>query len=500
MTAAMSPATADGQREASSAPISARDVGGLREIALFAGAGGGVLGSLLLGHKIIGYVEWDEAARSILQARIRDGILDPAPIFGDIREFLSSGAAACYRGVADLVSGGFPCPAFSVAGQRKGYADERNLWPETLAVLREVRPRFGFFENVPGLATAPGPDGQPYFWRILADLHELGYDAAWCVLGADDLGAPHRRKRLWILAWDRERLADAGGLRARGGLAPAGSREARPAGTPGNGDMRERLAATVGDADASGRSEQRSAVADGAQRATAQRGGQPLANADDGQPDERQGEASATDERTIAGRVEYRARGRGWNVADAAEPRRARAKDAGAGSGREGTDERGILEPEREGATLADADLERGDRVHERLEPGHVAPDALGSGEGREAGARLPDASPCDEDDRRHGASAVRGERPEETELPGGQLWPPGPDDAEGWRRWLEHYPGTEPAVPRAESPVRGGVASIPGRLDVTRSARLRCLGNAQVPPTMALAFVLLARRAGLLK
>lgn len=69
------------------------------------------------------------------------------------------------------------------------------MWPDTLRIIREVRPRYAFLENVPGLLTSG------YFNTILCDLAEGGYDAEWCVLGADDVGAPHRRKRLWILAY-----------------------------------------------------------------------------------------------------------------------------------------------------------------------------------------------------------------------------------------------------------------------------------------------------------
>jgi DNA (cytosine-5)-methyltransferase 1 len=68
------------------------------------------------------------------------------------------------------------------------------MWPDTIRVIREVRPRFAFLENVPGLMA------HEYFGTVLGDLAESGYDAEWTVLGADDCGAPHRRKRLWILA------------------------------------------------------------------------------------------------------------------------------------------------------------------------------------------------------------------------------------------------------------------------------------------------------------
>lgn len=164
---------------------------------LFAGAGGGVLADRLLGFRSVGYVEIEGYDQALLTQRIQDGCIDPAPIFGDIREFIRAGHAGEYRGVADVVAGGFPCQPFSVAGKRKGSADDRNLWPELAEVVRQVRPRYMFAENVPGLLAW---NGGRYFGKIVGDLAEMGFDVRWCVLGASDVGAPHRRKRLWILA------------------------------------------------------------------------------------------------------------------------------------------------------------------------------------------------------------------------------------------------------------------------------------------------------------
>ena len=167
---------------------------------LFAGAGGGVLADQLLGFRSVGYIEIEPYCQGILKARIADGCIDPAPIFGDVREFIRAGHAREYRGFADVVAGGFPCQPFSLAGKRKGSSDDRNLWPEFAEVVRQVRPRYVFAENVPGLLTW---DGGRYFGKIVGDLAALGFDIRWCVLGADDVGAPHRRKRLWILAYSQ---------------------------------------------------------------------------------------------------------------------------------------------------------------------------------------------------------------------------------------------------------------------------------------------------------
>lgn len=177
----------------------------MRELSLFTGAGGGVLGTHLLGFQCLGYVEYEKYCQKIIAQRIKDGIFNEAPIFGDIRTFVSEGYAKSYQGMVDVVSAGFPCQPFSVAGKREASNDERDMWPATLDVIKAVQPRFCFLENVPGLLSATVDDtaGRSihYFGAILRDLAESGYDAKWCVLGADDVGAPHHRKRLWVLAY-----------------------------------------------------------------------------------------------------------------------------------------------------------------------------------------------------------------------------------------------------------------------------------------------------------
>ena len=80
----------------------------LRELSLFTGIGGGVLGSRLLGWETVGYVEWNEYCQRVIKSRIADGLLDDAPIFGDIRSFIAEGHAEAYAGVVDVISGGFP--------------------------------------------------------------------------------------------------------------------------------------------------------------------------------------------------------------------------------------------------------------------------------------------------------------------------------------------------------------------------------------------------------
>lgn len=168
----------------------------MNELALFAGAGGGILGTKLLGWRVVGYVEINKYCQAVLAQRITDGLLDAAPIFGDIRKFISEGYASAYQGMVDVVTAGFPCqPWSSTGGKRRGERDTRNLWPCTIECIRIIQPQYAFLENVTGLLT------HQYIRRIFGDLAEAGYDARWCVLGADDCGYHHRRKRLWILAF-----------------------------------------------------------------------------------------------------------------------------------------------------------------------------------------------------------------------------------------------------------------------------------------------------------
>lgn len=173
----------------------------MNELALFAGAGGGLLASThLLGWDTVCGVEINEYARSVLLARQRDGFLPFFPVWDDICTF----DGRPWRGLVDVVSGGFPCQDISSAGSGRGLDGERSgLWFEMLRVIGEVRPAYVFAENSPMLRTR-GLD------RVLEGLAGLGFDAAWGVLGAGHAGAPHERLRLWIVAHA------AGVLRAEG--------------------------------------------------------------------------------------------------------------------------------------------------------------------------------------------------------------------------------------------------------------------------------------------
>ncbi len=166
----------------------------INELALFAGAGGGILGSILLGPRVVCAVEINSFRREVLLRRQRDGMLPLFPIWDDVRTF----DGKLWRGKVDLVTAGFPCQPFSQAGLKLGEDDPRNLWPQTKRIISEVAPAQVFLENVPGIMQAAG---KYYIFTVLADLAEIGYEALPPLkLGAGHIGANHRRNRIWILA------------------------------------------------------------------------------------------------------------------------------------------------------------------------------------------------------------------------------------------------------------------------------------------------------------
>jgi len=164
----------------------------MRELALFAGSGGGILGGHLLGWRTVCAVERDAYSAQVLAQRQNDGALPAFPIWSDVCSF----DGRPWRGLVDVVSGGFPCQDISAAGNGAGIDGERSgLWREMARIIGEVRPKKAYLENSPllvgrGLAV------------VLGDLTEMGYDAQWCIVSASDCGAPHQRDRCWLVAND----------------------------------------------------------------------------------------------------------------------------------------------------------------------------------------------------------------------------------------------------------------------------------------------------------
>jgi site-specific DNA-cytosine methylase len=176
----------------------------MKYLSLFSGGGGGELAcEHLLGWTCAGRAEWGDGARAILERRVATGHLTPAPLWRDVREVPELDV--------DVVVGGFPCQPFSSAGKRLADDDPRNGWPWMLDVVRRCRPRHVWGENVRGLLSSG------YFGEILGDLLDLGYGVRWALLGASDVGALHRRHRLWIVASRDVKAPDRAPLAVRRG-------------------------------------------------------------------------------------------------------------------------------------------------------------------------------------------------------------------------------------------------------------------------------------------
>lgn len=167
---------------------------------LFPGSGGGLLAERLLGHTCCCAVEIEPDPVRMLQQRQRDGVLPFFPIANDVRVF----DGRPWKGIAQVVAGGFPCQDISVAGKGAGLSGERSgLWSHFARIIGEVEPEFVFVENSPALVNRG-------LGRVLGDLAEMGFDAEYGVVSAEDAiwigGTPaidHRRERIWIVGRKR---------------------------------------------------------------------------------------------------------------------------------------------------------------------------------------------------------------------------------------------------------------------------------------------------------
>jgi DNA (cytosine-5)-methyltransferase 1 len=175
----------------------------MNELSLFSGAGGGLLATRhLLGWRCVGYVEMAEYPCRVLEARINDGLLSRAPIFQmHTRDFIRQGWPEKYRGLVDVITAGFPCQPFATNGKRAGPDDDRNAWPDTIRIIRAVRPRWVFLENSTKLLT-PFRDRelQAYIGQVIGDLATSGYVGDYDCYPASTLGFDHERDRVWIIA------------------------------------------------------------------------------------------------------------------------------------------------------------------------------------------------------------------------------------------------------------------------------------------------------------
>ncbi|MBO6542852.1 MAG: DNA cytosine methyltransferase [Alphaproteobacteria bacterium] len=369
--------------------------GDLFGLSLCSGAGGLDLGLTIAmpGYRTVGHVERETYAAAILVARMEEAALDPAPVWDDVGTF----DGRPWRGAVDIVTAGYPCQPFSVAGKRRGADDPRHLWPHVARIIGECEPPFVFLENVAHHLRLGFPE-------VASGLVGMGYRLAAGLFTAAEVGAPHKRERLVILAIrEHDELADPARL------------------------LWDPVERWEPDGDAA-------ALAD--------------------TPGEREREpADETDTLTGSGQARHEPGDLGCDVADPADrqfPQPGRCPEARKGSG-------------RHGPGLADADGD-GRKQAERGQSQIGRPDQ-----------RQPDVDDAD-------GAGSQGRRDDIGEHPGERpAWPPGPGDADGWKRYLRAAPDAEPSI-------RRGADGLAHRVD-----RLRLCGNGVVPLVAAHALRTLA-------
>jgi len=160
-------------------------------LSLCTGYGGVERGLDLAGveHRVIAHVEIEAFAIANLVAKMEKGELDAAPVWSNLKTL----PVEPFRDRVDILTGGYPCQPFSAAGKRLGEEDPRHLWPYICDIIRAVRPVRCFFENVEGHISLG-------LREVISDLESLGYKVAWGIFSAREVGAPHQRKRVYIMA------------------------------------------------------------------------------------------------------------------------------------------------------------------------------------------------------------------------------------------------------------------------------------------------------------
>lgn len=207
----------------------------MRTLHLFAGAGGGLLADLILGHSPVCAIEWDPYCCQVLCERRDDGWFPGLHVHeGDAWLFDPSD----WIGRVDCVAAGFPCQPHSLAGKMLGADDPREGWGAVVRVLRALRPLYVFLENVPGLVSSG------YLAVVLGDLAALGYDARWMVRSAAEAGAPHERERWMCLATHTDTLR-----RRRQGDSQRDSQQEQPRERAPQRDNADRLHPSMADPD-----------------------------------------------------------------------------------------------------------------------------------------------------------------------------------------------------------------------------------------------------------
>lgn len=163
----------------------------LRTLSLCTGYGGIERGIESTGQPLraLAHVEIEAYAIANLVSKMEKGELVPCPVWTNLKTL----PLEPFRGAVDLLTGGYPCQPFSVAGRRLGTEDPRHLWPWICRIIDGIMPRMCFFENVDGHVSQG-------LQQVLADLESRGYKTSWGIFSAAEAGAPHQRKRVFILA------------------------------------------------------------------------------------------------------------------------------------------------------------------------------------------------------------------------------------------------------------------------------------------------------------
>ena len=175
----------------------------LKILDLFSGIGGFSLGlERTSGFETAAFCEIEPFPRKVLAKHWPN-----VPCYNDVRELTAERLRTDGIGPIDVITGGFPCQDLSVAGKQAGMNEgtRSGLWSEIARLVGELRPQFVIVENVANLLSGPREQRGGWFGRVLGDLAECGYDAEWENIPAAAVGAPHRRERVWIVAYPAQK-------------------------------------------------------------------------------------------------------------------------------------------------------------------------------------------------------------------------------------------------------------------------------------------------------
>jgi DNA (cytosine-5)-methyltransferase 1 len=439
----------------------------LRSLSFCTGAGGLELALHLLTDRFttVGYVERDSYAAAILLARMEDATLDPAPIWDDVRTF----DPAPWRGAVDCVLAGYPCQPFSIAGKGLGDADPRHLWPFIKRHIESLLPWLVILENVPRHLGVG-------FDAVLADLQRMGYRVEAGLFSAAEVGAPHRRNRLfvvgilgdsesrdWGLPVRREEGTDSESPRAGAAVGDtAGARREEPSRPGISGSSR-------GGQRSRGR---RAELADTTRAGLEGHGLAPALEGDgSGNSDTGAGGSGAVADTDSDGRSH------GFQGESVGEPGRGSATDSlHAGEGVADSNGEGLHQHFRQ-ESPRQPDSERSD---EELGDAEDLRPVRREGGGRKARGGAQHAGADELAEPEGGGLGVVRQSPGSERLSHGSdslpHFPPRPDDHDRWARVLERVPQVEPAV-------CGVVNELAFRHD-----RLRLTGNGVHPVAAAVA------------